>query len=216
MFNNYLYKFVNSNEKGIDHVKNQRLGFDKKTGRLRYMQITGLSTVKASDPPTQKIPVKDSWDQLAIDFSETAPPGLANVYQEAGVFWAWMVSEEEFFRGAKSGVTISGALAFIILLLSTGNILISIYALMSVAFIVVCVMAMMVILGWELGVSESTAIIIIIGFSVDYVVHLAAHYLHTPMKFRYDRTTDSIAAMGVSIVSGGITTLGSGAFLFGC
>ena len=181
MFNNYLYKFVNFDEKGIDHVKSQRLGFDKKTGRLRFMQITGLSTVKVADPPTQKIPVRDSWQQLAIDFSLTAPAGLTNVYQEAGIFWAWMASEEEFFRGAISGVTISGALAFIILLLSTGNILISIYALISVAFIVVCVMAMMVIQGWELGVSESTSIIIIIGFSVDYVVHLAAHYLHTPM-----------------------------------
>ena len=56
-----------------------------------------------------------------------------------------MASEDEFFRGAISGVTISGILAFMILLLSTGNILISIYALFSVAFIVVCVMAMMVL-----------------------------------------------------------------------
>ena len=73
----------------------------------------------------------------------------------------------------------------------------------------------MVLNDWQLGVSESIAMVIIIGFSVDYVVHLAAHYVHTPTKVRYDRSTDSISAMGVSIFSGAMTTLGSGVFLFG-
>lgn len=78
----------------------------------------------------------------------------------------------------QTGVIISGGLAFIILLIATGNILISIYAIISVTFIVLCVIAIMVLKGWELGVSESIAMVIIIGFSVDYVVHIAAHYVH--------------------------------------
>ena len=112
-------------------------------------------------------------------------------------------------------MTISGCLAFVILLLATRNVLISLYAIKSVAFIVLCVVAVMVLQGWQLGVSESIAMVIIIGFSVDYVVHLAAHYDHCPATNRYDKATDSISAMGVSIFSGAVTTLGSGVFLFG-
>lgn len=89
-----------------------------------------------------------------------------------------MQSEQAFFNGVQQGVAISGGLAFLILLLATGNVLISIYAMISVIFIVACVIAEMVLVGWELGVSESIAMVIIIGFSVDYVVHLAAHYVH--------------------------------------
>ena len=126
-----------------------------------------------------------------------------------------MESEVAFFDGAKQGMTISGVLAFLILLIATKNILISIYAIKSVAFVVLCVVAVMVLKGWQLGVSECIAMVIIIGFSVDYVVHLAAHYVHTPTQTRYHRATDSISAMGVSILSGGITTLGSGIFLSG-
>lgn len=73
----------------------------------------------------------------------------------------------------------------------------------------------MVLQEWQLGVSESIAMVIIIGFSVDYVVHLATHYVHSTELTRFDRSTDSVAAMGVSIFSGAITTLGSGVFLFG-
>eukprot|EP00452_MALV-II_sp_L67-6_P000005 gene5-49_t len=73
----------------------------------------------------------------------------------------------------------------------------------------------MVIAGWELGVPESIAVVIVIGFSVDYVVHLAAHYVHSPFNSREERATESVTAMGVSIFSGAITTMGSGVFLFG-
>lgn len=40
--------------------------------------------------------------------------------------------------------------------------------------------------GWELGVAESIAIVILIGMSVDYVVHLANHYVESmfPDKHR--------------------------------
>lgn len=126
-----------------------------------------------------------------------------------------MQSEDAFFNGVKQGVTVSFLLAFLILLIATRNVYVSLIAIKSVGFIVMCVIAVMVLKGWQLGVSESIASVVIIGFSVDYVVHLAAHYVQSPTYNRYDRSTESISQMGVSIFSGGITTLGSGIFLFG-
>lgn len=76
------------------------------------------------------------------------------------------------------GISIS--LAFIIMLIATRNCIIAVYAIISVMFIVANITAIMVIVGWELGVPESVATVIVIGFSVDYVVHLAAHYVHSP------------------------------------
>lgn len=73
----------------------------------------------------------------------------------------------------------------------------------------------MVLSGWELGVPESVATVISIGFSVDYVVHLATHYVHSPFYDRFDKASDAISAMGISIFSGAVTTLGSGIFLLG-
>ena len=126
-----------------------------------------------------------------------------------------MRSEQAFFDGVKQGVTISGLLAFLILLIATQNILISLYAIITVIWIVVLVVAVMVLNEYQLGVSESIAMVIIIGFSVDYVVHLGAHYVHKKSPDRRDRSSDAISAMGVSIFSGAMTTLGSGVFLFG-
>ena len=126
-----------------------------------------------------------------------------------------MESEYAFYKGALQGITISVTLAYLIMLIATQNIIVSTYALISVIFIVGSVTAIMVLQGWELGVPVSVATVIVIGFSVDYVVHLAAHYVHSPFYSKDAKATESVTAMGISIISGAITTLGSGVFLFG-
>ena len=149
------------------------------------------------------------------DYAASAPTGLKIVYQEAGHIWAFMRSEQAFYDGVMQGVSISAVLAFTIMLISTQNVLIALYAIISVAWIVLVVVGFMVMNGYQLGVSESIAMVIIIGFSVDYVVHLGAHYVHKKSPDRTDRTSDALGAMGVSIFSGALTTFGSGVFLFG-
>ena len=126
-----------------------------------------------------------------------------------------MESEYAFYRGAIQGIGVSITLAFIIMLFATQNLIVTVYAIISVIFIVANTTAVMVIAGWELGVPESIAIVITIGFSVDYVVHLAAHYVHSPFYSKDQKATEAVSAMGVSIFSGAITTMGSSVFLFG-
>lgn len=106
-------------------------------------------------------------------------------------------------------------MASIILLFSTGNVIITFYSCLTLASIIACIVSIFVFLGYEIGITISLAVVIAIGFAVDYVCHLAAHYVHSIEKKRYERATESIRDMGVSIFSGAITTFGSGAFLFG-
>mmetsp|Transcript_16022 Transcript_16022/g.1430 ORF Transcript_16022/g.1430 Transcript_16022/m.1430 type:complete len:109 (+) Transcript_16022:1842-2168(+) len=68
--------------------------------------------------------------------------------------------------------------------------------------------------GWELGVAESIAIVILIGMSVDYVVHLANHYVESVYPDRFRKIKTSLRDLGISIISGATTTIGSGIFLF--
>jgi len=85
---------------------------------------------------------------------------------------------------------------------------------LSVVFIVTTVVSVMVFQGWQLGISESIGVVILIGFSVDYVVHLSSHYIHSAQKERGNRMQDSYYEMGATILGGSITTIGSGVFLF--
>ena len=63
----------------------------------------------------------------------------------------------------------------------------TVISVFCVGYVVVSVVAIIVLKGWQLGVSECTCIVIIIGFSVDYVVHLGSDYMHSRLESRVDK-----------------------------
>ena len=71
-------------------------------------------------------------------------------------------------------------------------------------------------MGWDLGTTEAIAAVIVIGFSVDYCVHLANAYIENDAKDRETRTRIALTTMGISVTAGAITTIIAGAFLSLC
>ena len=84
-------------------------------------------------------------------------------------------------------MAIASILCFIILLIATRNFIQAVISLICVALIILSVLSIEKALGWEIGVSESLSMVILIGFSVDYVVHLSSDYMHSAYKSRHDK-----------------------------
>ena len=53
----------------------------------------------------------------------------------------------------------------------------------------------------------------VVGLSVDYVVHLAEGYCRSKKYTRKERAQDMLEEVGISVISGAITTLGASALL---
>lgn len=106
--------------------------------------------------------------------------------------------------------------SFVILVIATRNVIQASISLACVAFVIVSVIGVMNMMGWELGEVESLAIVANIGLSVDYIVHLAADYTHSREETRSDKMRQAYRQMGVSILSGAITTMGCGVLLTVC
>eukprot|EP00435_Cladocopium_sp_Y103_P006972 s3697_g2.t1 len=132
---------------------------------------------------------------------------------------------EELINGLFSGIAIAMPISFVVLLCSTQNIVVAIYAVLSVGAIVLCVLGFCKsAMDWDLGVGEAIAGVIVIGYSVDYVVHLAhmycegKHFGHnTRCSIAGDeRATFAIRNMGSTIFAGAITTVLAGATMFIC
>lgn len=128
------------------------------------------------DPYNIKNPIYLKWEAYFQAFRESAPLGLKSCEQTGGIYWAWMASERAFVISAVQGIIIATVFAFLILLVATRNILLATISIFCVAIVIISVVAIMSLKGWEFGVSESISVVIIIGLSVDYVVHLAADY----------------------------------------
>jgi multidrug efflux pump subunit AcrB len=131
------------------------------------------------------------------------------------------LSFKGFVNGLLTGLAICFPIAFVVLWFATGNIILAIYATAAIGSVVCSVLGFcQAIMGWSLGVAESVAGIIVIGFSVDYVVHMAHMYTEAEEKTgatsRIDRFTYAAEKMGLTIIGGAITTAGSGSMMFLC
>jgi len=85
---------------------------------------------------------------------------------------------------------------------------------MTIGLIIINVMAIVAYKGWPLGSGESVGVVVCVGFAVDYVVHLASHYVHSKAKDRNGRIKEILRELGGSILSGSITTIGASCCLF--
>jgi len=70
-----------------------------------------------------------------------------------------------------------------------------------------CVIGFTVANGWKLGVIEAVIYVMVVGMSVDYVVHLSEAYLASGKQTREDRTMRMLGIVGSAVLSGALSTM---------
>lgn len=176
--------------------------------RIRFVTIYFNTSLPSAESYVNGNPIKDVWKEFVDEMNDEAPSGANKAVPYMGA-WSWFNVQSLLFKQAWIGISVSMALSLLILVVFTMNPVISIFAIFSIGCIVVCLLGVLHLLNWDIGVVESIAAIMVVGFSVDYTVHLAHSYLEAPFPGRLDRTRTAIETMGSSILSGAISTLGS-------
>lgn len=150
----------------------------------------------------------DTWIQEEF---RSAPEGLG---------YGWFVSNLEFYDlqaslsdGTLIAMALSVMVAFSVMLLTTWNIIISFYAIISIAGTIFVTVGSLVLLGWELNVLESVTISVAVGLSVDFAVHYGVAYRLAPEPDREGKVVFSLSRMGSAIAMASLTTFVAGAMM---
>lgn len=163
----------------------------------------------------------DSFYRHFQDFmereTETAPDGLKH-----GWFSGAFGQELYFYdfqsvmvRGCILGIGLSMAVAFLIMLVTSGNFFITVYAIFTIVLIIVVTVGILVLLGWELGVSEALVITLTVGLSIDFTIHFGVAYKVSKQKTRDKKVSDAISTVGFAVTMAALTTFLSGSALMG-
>jgi len=158
--------------------------------------------------------------ELVEKWKASAPLSMKSIkYDADGVFASYDLGSQ-LLSGFFSGISIAMPAAFVVLLFATWNVIISTYAVIAVAAIVCCVLGFCKsAMDWDMGTGEAIAGIIVIGYSVDFCVHLAHMYTEADKyghKDRDDRCQFAVRNLGTTIFAGALTTSGAGVPMFLC
>ena len=111
------------------------VGFDEEGGGgvVRVAEIRVVTSLFERQPRMVVEPVYEVYEaMLGAEAREAWPSAFAI----CGRDFIWMVTQQELVKGVFSGFAICFPVAFLVLVLATGNVLVSIFATCSIAFIV--------------------------------------------------------------------------------
>ena len=124
-----------------------------------------------------------------------------------------MVLQQAFFSNAIQGLILSLAFAFSVLIVTTQNIVVAFFSVLTIGCLLASVISIIQIMNWQLGISESLGIDLFVGFSVDYIVHVSHQYVDSIYDTRTKRMDDTFQNIGMAVFSGAVTTFSSATFL---
>lgn len=145
--------------------------------------------------------------------SKSAPPELQGGWFTSPYSLKFYDLQKSLSIGSVQSMGVSIALAFVVLFLTTLNLVISIYAIVSIAGTLVTTIGTLVLIGWQLNILESIAMSIAVGLSVDFAVHYGVAYRLCPEPLRVDRTRYAIKHMGPAITMAALTTFIAGGMM---
>ncbi len=138
--------------------------------------------------------VKEYYDSVRAFNTEefkTAPKGFDSGWF-ISIGFALYDLQYQLISGTYSSLVFSMVIALIILLLTSGNVIVSVLAIMTISLSIANTIAIFVFLGWKLDVLESVVIIMSVGLSVDFVCHYGVAYINGDVRGLLDTTLNSI------------------------
>jgi hypothetical protein len=154
----------------------------------------------------------DEWHRIEKwfdDSAKSAPAGVNKFFSSSNDFW-WYDTNGQMLTTAYGAAAIALGAAAAVLLFSSRSFTLTIFAMITIVYVLTSVTATLVAFGWTLGFLESICFAILIGISVDFVIHFCHSYAHQPGEVsRSDRTKFALIRMGPSILAAAFTTIGA-------
>lgn len=112
--------------------------------------------------------------------------------------------------GTFYSIGISLGIAFLVMFLATRNVLVTIYAVVNIGCVILCTIALIVLLGWDLNILESITVSLGIGLSIDFTIHYGVAYSLSEHSDSKSRTRDAFARVGGAVAMSALTTFVAG------
>merc|ERR1712110_916145 len=180
-------------------------------GSIQYMWMTFNATFEGAFlPPAEGTQIYQDWQQFVNKYAHGT-----NFFQ-VHIMYLFKILQDVLTREAIKSTLLSLTVAFVTLVLVTWNWYIALLGLFNISSIVVYFLGLWPILQWELDIYNVIFLIMAVGLSVDYTVHLLHAFNESNAPDRVERVQTALSTMGITVLSGALTTLLAALPLFFC
>ena len=153
---------------------------------------------------------EDMFEEYFDRWLDSAPFGLKNGWVTSQFFQFYDL-QNSIAKGTYYSIILSLSVAFVVMLLTSLNVLITVYALVTITLAIAATIACLVFMGWELNIIESVTISLAVGLSIDYTIHYGIAYRLSNEKYSKARVIESFSRVGSAVFMAALTTFLAGA-----
>ena len=121
--------------------------------------------------------------------------------------WGMLATERAFLEGVGRACITTPLFTMAMILPFLRSVSMAYLVMVTLLLMVVTTLGSLRLLGIPLGAVEALALSLVMGVSVDYIVHLAYAYVHTMTEDRFHKSRAALAARTQSISAAAATTL---------
>eukprot|EP00929_Paragymnodinium_shiwhaense_P118382 TRINITY_DN90300_c0_g1_i1.p1 TRINITY_DN90300_c0_g1~~TRINITY_DN90300_c0_g1_i1.p1 ORF type:complete len:1938 (+),score=383.34 TRINITY_DN90300_c0_g1_i1:179-5992(+) len=133
--------------------------------------------------------------------------GLGMIFHTSRL-WVRAETEIRLVNSTLFCACLSVFFAMITMLFFLGNFAIAMYLMCGIICVVLCLAALMFgIFGWPFGAVEAVGLIIVVGFSVDYSLHIAESYSLSTCETRFEKVQDALRRTGGALCGAAATSV---------
>lgn len=196
-------------------------GWDE-NNRLLWLAFAFESTTSEGQAYFQAYKQYEKWQEAIMHIKREilAPDSpLTSIFQTSE-FWTKVLMEVVAVHSAIYGLVLSMLICVVAVAVFTGHLVLLLLVVITILAMICCVVGVFALCGWEMGAVEAVSLSILVGSSVDYLVHivegyilaarqLPKHVLHSQPTgaLRRARTSLAVRHIGVAVVCSALTTV---------
>jgi hypothetical protein len=204
----YLREFVNSvyGKEYKDHVGFTQGGL--KVSFIAAKFYTELSRELAADDAWHWV---ENWDDWMEDMNNKYSGSGTGQMFHTSELWVRAETEKRLIVSTLICAAVSVVFALVMTSIFLWNVILSVYLIFGIVSVIICLAATMFgVIGWKFGAVEAIGLIVFVGFSVDYSLHMAESYHQSTAHKSVDKVKEGIRRTGGAVFASAVTSALSG------
>ena len=142
---------------------------------------------------------------------KTAPKSLKRGFFSAETKFGFYDLQDAIATGTYYSIGLSLGMAFVVMLVTSRNLLICFYAILTITLAIASTVASIVLLGWKLNIIESITVSLAVGLSIDFTIHYGVAYRLSSEYHSKSRVNEAFRRVGGAVGMAALTTFVAGA-----
>ena len=195
--------------------------YDLKSDPTKTNKVVAfIYPVRTKYTATYEYDVMDKYyKELAVKFQDDVAKGPKSIQGGFCAFkddFMFYDLQHSLATGTYTSIGLSLAVAAVVMLVTSLNAVVTVYAMVTIGLAIACTVAVLVLMGWHLNIIESIIISLSVGLSIDFTIHYGVAYRLSREATCGARTCESYERVGAAVVMAALTTFVAGLAMMPC